>query len=76
MALSSRARPRQKSRQLSAHITAQQIHLPETIACGDIALRKIQIVVVRGFDIGDAAFVARMVTGSCSPAMVMVVGVC
>src|SRR6267154_3917508 len=44
--------------QLAAHIAAQQIHLPETIGRGDISLRKIQVVVVRRFDIRDAAFVA------------------
>ena len=43
---------------LATHRSPQQIHLPQAIARGDIALRKIEVVVVGGFEVGNAAFIA------------------
>ena len=44
--------------QLTAGITAKQVHLPQTITRGDIALREIEIVIVVRLDVGNAALVA------------------
>src|ERR1051326_855571 len=45
-------------REFAAHRTSQKVHLPKPITGGDIALCKIEIVIVRGFDVRNAAFVA------------------
>src|SRR5712691_10684764 len=45
-------------RQLTACGPPLHVHLAETIARGDIALREIQVVVVGCFDVWNAAFIA------------------
>src|SRR5438128_2369745 len=44
-------------RQLPARRAAQQIHLPKTVAGGDVALGEIQVFFIRRFDVRDAALV-------------------
>ena len=45
-------------RQFASRRSAHEIHLPQTIAGRDVALREIQVQVVSGFDVGNAALIA------------------
>jgi hypothetical protein len=45
-------------RQFAAHGATKQIHLPQTIGCGRVTLSEVEILVVFGFDVRNAAFIA------------------